>query len=64
MFVQAEAEQWIKTEVPKLLHKNIKQHNYFFFITDEKWSLNTNQHIRMISEGSCDTENYSNGCWK
>ncbi len=30
MFVQAEAEQWIKTEVPKLLHKNIKQHNYFF----------------------------------
>ncbi len=23
-----------------------------------------NQHIRMISEGSCDTEDWSNGCWK
>ncbi len=23
-----------------------------------------NHHIRMISEGSCDTEDWSNGCWK
>jgi len=23
-----------------------------------------NEHIRMLSEGSCDTEDYSNGCWK
>ncbi len=23
-----------------------------------------NQHIRMISEGSCDTEDWSNDCWK
>ncbi len=30
-------------------HKNIKQHN---------WA--SNQYIRMISEGSCDTEDWSN----
>ncbi len=23
-----------------------------------------NQHIRMIHEWSCDTEDWSNGCWK
>ncbi len=26
--------------------------------------LNTNQYIRMISKWSCDTEDWSNGCWK
>ncbi len=25
---------------------------------------NNNQHIRMISEGSCYSEDWSNGCWK
>ncbi len=27
-------------------------------------SYGPNQHIRMISEGSCDTEDWSNGYWK
>ncbi len=40
-----------------------KQHNSFINnwalkITDNNWAAN--QHIRMISEGSCDTENWSN----
>ncbi len=34
-------------------HKNIKHHNCF-----------QNQRIRMISEGSCDTEDWSSGCSK
>ncbi len=31
------------------------------------YEINTkyqNKHIIMISEGSCDTEDWSNGCWK
>ncbi len=35
-------------------HKNIKQHNII------KYSWTPNQHLRMISEGSCDTEDWSN----
>ncbi len=31
-------------------------------IRNISWALN--QHIRMISEGSCDTEDWSNSCWK
>jgi len=42
--------------------KNIKKHNCFFFLT---WiviravSLKANQCIRLISEGSCDTNAFS-----
>ncbi len=36
-------------------HKNIKQHNYF----NNTVSWAANQHIRMISEGSHDTEDWS-----
>jgi len=42
-------------------HKNIKQHNVFsiyLLIRNAPWVLN--QHIRVISEGSCDTEDFSN----
>jgi len=28
------------------------------------WFKKKKQHIRMISEGSCNTENWSNGYWK
>jgi len=27
-------------------------------------STSPNQHIRRISEGSCDTKDWNNGCWK
>jgi len=30
----------------------------------DSFLFSPNQHIRMISEGSCDTEDSSNGCWK
>ncbi len=30
----------------------------------KKFSWAPNQHIRMISKGSCDTEDWSNVCWK
>ncbi len=33
---------------------------YFFL----KKSMHLLQHIRMISEGSCDTKDWSNDCWK
>ncbi len=35
-----------------------------FNIDNKKCFLSSNQHIRMISEGSCDTLDWSNGCWK
>ncbi len=34
---------------------------YFFLFLLSKAP---NLHIRMISEGLCDTEDYNNGCWK
>ncbi len=35
-----------------------------FNIDNKKYfSEQPNQYIRMISEESCDTENWSNGCW-
>ncbi len=46
----------------KSFQKNIKQHNIFNIDNKDSWA--ENQHIRMISEGSCDTEDWSNGCWK
>ncbi len=30
----------------------------------KKVSWAPNKHIRMISKGSCDTEDWSDGCWK
>ncbi len=40
-------------------HKNMQQHNGFqHSIKNVSWAAN--QHIRMISEGSCDTEDWSN----
>ncbi len=40
-------------------HKN-KQHSSFQQITVRNVSWAANQHVRMISEGSCDTEDWSN----
>ncbi len=39
-------------------HKNMKQHNCFSKKKNVLWAAN--QHISMISEGSCDTEDWSN----
>ncbi len=42
-------------------HKHMKQHNCFsalIIIRNVSWAANL--HIRMISEGSCDTEDWSN----
>ncbi len=41
-------------------HKNVKQHN---FDNNEKCFWAANRYIKMISEGSCDPEDWSNGCW-
>ncbi len=41
------------------VYTKIKQRNSF-----QKRVWTANQHIRMISEGSCDTEDWSNGCCK
>ncbi len=42
-------------------HKNIKQHNCFqHWQQSEMFLKQQNQHIRMTSEGSCDTEDWSN----
>ncbi len=35
-----------------------------FNIDNKKLFLSINQHLRIISEGSCDTEDWSNNCWK
>ncbi len=41
-----------------LIKKNCKTNIYYTKIS--KISSEVNQHIRMISEGSCDTEDWSN----
>ncbi len=42
-------------------HKNIQQHNCFSI---DKKKCAPNHYIRMISEESCDIEDWSNGFWK
>ncbi len=42
--------------------KNIKKNNVVFNIDNNV--LSPDQQIRMISEGSYDTEDWSNACWK
>jgi len=51
----------IKSYMVHGFHKNIKQHNCLFFYKNvlsmiENISKAENQHIRMISEVSCDNE--------
>ncbi len=41
-------------------YKNIKQHKCFQLILIRKVSWVPNQHIQMISDGSCDAEDWSN----
>ncbi len=41
-------------------YKNIKQYNCVIIIINVSWAQN--QHIRMISEGSCDSKDWNNGC--
>ncbi len=43
---------------PKILSNT----NNFFIVNNKKCFWAPNQHIAMISEGSCDTEDYV--CWK
>ncbi len=46
-------------------HKNIKWYNLFLILLIKRnvsWA--SSQHIRMISEGLCDIDDWSNGCWK
>ncbi len=57
----------------KLINESIKMHHGFHknglpeqfsalvIIINVSWG--PNQHIQMISKGSCDTEEWSNGCW-
>ncbi len=47
----------------KILEKNHDVlHKKIYSTKSYHWALN--QHIRIISEGSCDTEDCNNGCWK
>ncbi len=49
-------ESW-KNEMYHIFHKNMKQHNFFLtliIVRNVSWAAN--QHISMISERSCDTE--------
>jgi len=43
-----------------ILYKNIKQRNRLTLIIIRNVSWASNPHIRVISEGSCDTEDWSN----
>ncbi len=43
-------------------YKNINQYNHFQH--NKKCFFNRNQYIRMISEGPCYTEDWSNDFWK
>ncbi len=42
--------------------KNIKKQKLFSTNKNCFWA--ENQHTRMISDGSCDSEDWSIGCWK
>ncbi len=50
--------QRILKKMHHIFHKNIKQHNHFQY--DKKCFLSSKSVIRMISEGSCDTADWSN----
>ncbi len=57
--------QFFQTFYSKNPKKISPQKNIFNIYTNKKknyWA--PNNQIRMISEGSCDIENLSNGCWK
>ncbi len=41
-------------------HKNINQYNLYQSLIIRNVTSEPNQHIKMISEGSCDTEHLSN----
>ncbi len=41
-----------------IIHQHIINIIYIYIL------YNINQHIKIISEGLCDTEDSSNGCWK
>jgi len=41
-------------------HKNIKQQKLFSKVIKQNVSWTANQHVSMIAEGSCDTEDWSN----
>ncbi len=45
-----------------LLNSILKFNFNSIIIRNVSWAANLR--IRMISEGSCDTEDWSNGCWK
>ncbi len=49
------------SKILKKIPQNIKQWKPFFSIDNNNTCfLSTNQHISLISEGSCDTEDWSN----
>jgi len=47
-----------KITLKEVLHKHFKQHNQLIISRNVSWAAN--HHIRMISEGSRDTEDRSN----
>jgi len=56
-------DQYIPPKKYHGFHKNIKQHMVFNIENNKKCYLTnwpSNQHIIIISEGSCDSENWSN----
>ncbi len=71
-FIQQECIKLIKSESNTFImsqnmtyikqHSCFKNNNKMIIIGNVSWAAN--HHIRMISEGSCDTEDWSNGIWK
>ncbi len=57
-FVQQECIKLIKSG-SKDFYKIYSSKNH-----EKNVSWAAKQHIRMISKGSCDTEDWGNGCWK
>ncbi len=47
---------------PEKNHKILGMHNFIIIIINVSWALI--QHIKMISEGSRDTEDWNDGCFR
>ncbi len=55
---------WIFNSVLLRFHKILSSTTLMIVIRNVSWAPNQYIRIRMISKGSCDTEDWRNGCWK
>ncbi len=64
LFFKNAIHQRMLKKKSNLQKKKIKQQNLFNTDNNKHLYWAPNQHIRMISEGSCDTEDWSNDALK